>query len=169
MIAGRSPVRQGMMAALRPSRWLVEVVVVALLTALAIAAMAGWQAANAANAFPEALNLATQPRPAGGYLTMTAAQLNSHQPEGQELGVRVRYVSASQLSSGPFVVSVHPIDASTWAAVARGSDGRCYGTLVSDPAAAGFQVYYAEFPAETLCEARMATAATVTSAVYPAR
>lgn len=163
-------VRPGVMGTLRPSRWLVEVLVVALMAALVINAVSGWRAANAAsaNALPESLGLAAEPRPADGYLTMTAAQLNRQQPERQYVGLRVRYVGAGQVSSGPFVVSVHPIDASTWAAVARGSNGRCYGTLVSDHAAGGFHVYYAEFSAGAPCAGRFATAGTVTSTVYPA-
>jgi hypothetical protein len=163
-------VRPGVMAALRPSRWLVEVLVVALMAALVMNAVSGWRAASAANAnaLPESLGLAAGPRPADGYLTMTAAQLNIQQPERQYVGLRVRYVSAGQVSSGPFVVSVHPIDASTWAAVARGSNGRCYGTLVSDHATGGFHVYYAEFPAGAPCAGRLATTGTVTSTVYPA-
>jgi hypothetical protein len=168
MNASSNLVRPGVVGALRPSRWLVEVLVVALMAALVINAVSGWRAANTANAFPESLGFAAGPRPAGGYLTMTSAQLNRQQPELQYVGLRVRYVSAGQASSGPFVVSVHPIDASTWAAVARGSDGRCYGTLVSDHAKGGFQVYRAEFPAGAPCEGRLATTSTVTSTVYPA-
>jgi hypothetical protein len=160
--------RPGVVGVLRPSRWLVEVLVAALMAALVINAVSGWRAANTANAFPESLGLAARPRPADSYLTMTAAQLNGQQPERRYVRLRVRYISAGQVSSGPFVVSVHPIDASTWAAVARGSDGRCYGTLVSDPVAGDFQVYYAEFPAGAPCEGRLATTGTVTSTHYPA-
>jgi hypothetical protein len=168
MNASSNLVRPGVVGALRPSRWLVEVLVAALMAALAINAVSGWRAANTANSFPESLGFAARPRPADGYLTMTSAQLNKQQPERQYVALRVRYISAGQASSGPFVVSVHPIDASTWAAVARGSNGRCYGTLVSDHATGGFQVYYAEFPAGAPCEGQLATTGTVTSTVYPA-
>ena len=84
---------------------------------------------------------------------MTAVALNIQQPGRQDLGLRVRYVGAGQVSSGPFVVSVHPIGASTWAAVARGPDGRCYGTLVTGTGPYDFQTFYAEFPAGTPCKA----------------
>jgi hypothetical protein len=164
---GGCPCLRRAVGALRPGRWLVEVLVTALLVFLAGSAVLGWRSADSQNNFPEALSFAAGPRPAGGYLTMTAAALNIQPPGRQELGLRVRYVGAGQVSSGPFVVSVHPIGASTWAAVARGPDGRCYGTLVTDTGPYGFQTFYAEFPAGTPCKAEIATTSTVTSTTYP--
>jgi hypothetical protein len=154
-------------SALRPGRWLVEVLVAALLVFLAGSVVSGWRAADSRNDFPEALSFAAGPKPTLGYLTMTATALNIQQPGRQDLGLRVRYVGATQVSSGPFVVSVHPIDASAWAAVAQGPDGRCYGTLVTDTGPYSSQTFYAEFPAGTPCKAEIATTSTVTSTSYP--
>jgi hypothetical protein len=159
---------QGGVSALRPSRWLVEVVVLAVFAFLAVSAISGWRSADYKNSgLPEALSLAVGPRPAGGYLTLTAAALNISQPFRNDLGYNVRYVGAGQDSAGPFVVSVHPIDSSTWAAVARGPDGLCYGTLVSNPTPDNFRQFYATFPAGIPCKGEIATARTVTSTQYP--
>jgi hypothetical protein len=151
--------------ALRLDRWLVEALVAALLAFLAITAISTWRATDDKNSgFPAALADAVVSPPAGGYLTLTPAVLNRSQPTAQELNIPVRYVGADQVSSGPFVLSVHPIDASTWAAVARGPDGRCYGMLVSSHSS---QIFYATFPAGTSCQGEIATVRTVTGTEFP--
>jgi hypothetical protein len=150
---------------LAPRRWLVEALVAALLGPLAFGALQGWRAADSENRFPEALNDACCSVPVGNLLTVTASLLNAEQPGLQQLGLRVHYVGAGSASTGPFVVSVHPISRTAWAAVALGADGRCFGTLF-DSKAYG-QYFYAEFPVGTQCLGRVATPSTVTSTNYP--
>jgi hypothetical protein len=104
-----------------------------------------------------------------GFLNATAADLNAI-PEDQTLpGISVRYVTAGQLSTGQFVVSVNPISPTLWAAVALGPDGRCYGALASDPDYSNttWNEYFARFPAGTPCRGSIATAATVTDNYQP--
>ena len=146
-----------------PRRWLVETLVGVLLVSLAYGSWRGWQSADAVSrGFPESLSLLPPPRPAGGYLALTAQALGVRQPTRRDLGVRVRYVTADRVSSGPFVISVHPINTSTWTAVARGANGRCYGILESR-----FNIYYAAFAMGVPCEGRRATPRTVRSKEFP--
>ncbi len=157
-----------MVGTLRPSRWLIEALVGALLVALVYGGLQGWRSADAANdGFPESLSLVGLPMPPGGYLARTAQALTAQQPSRRDLGVRVRYVMASVASSGPFVISVHPVSPRIWAAVARGADGRCYGILTSSSGRRDFKTYYATFPAGVPCEGRMATPRTVQSTEFP--
>ena len=136
---------------------------------LVVMAVMGWLSADASNNFPEALAYAAGPRPAGaqGYVSVTAAALNAEQPGLGAMGLRVRYVDADQRSSGPFVVSVHPIDPSTWAAVALGPNGRCYATLITSSDPPYGATYYATFPVGSRCVGSAATSATVTESDTP--
>ncbi len=161
-------VRRRPLGDLRPGNWLVEALVAVLLGALVYGGVQGWRTADAANGgFPESLSLVGLPRPAGGYIVRTAQALSAQRPGSRALHVRVRYVAAGEASPGPFVVSVHPISSFTWAAVARGANGRCYGILTSGSGSRGFDTYYATFPAGVPCEGRMATLKTVHSRDYP--
>ena len=99
--------------------------------------MTGIQAANRANCcFPLALyGLPPGSDPEPDYLTLTAAELNRTQPQRPEYPLTVRYVDSDVRSDTSSVISVNPIDEFTWAAVALGTDGRCYGLLLAlDPA-----------------------------------
>jgi hypothetical protein len=114
-------------------RWLIEVVVIVVLLLITRSAIEGWRNADASNQYPQVLLVLPPPRPAGGFMTVNAQALNLSQPDRSIVGTAVRYVSGDQRSTGPYVVSVHPIDKSTWAAVAFGCDGKCYGVLASEP------------------------------------
>jgi hypothetical protein len=65
------------------------------------------------------------------------------------------------------VVSVHPIDASTWAAASLGDNGRCYAELIFNPSPNLYQDYYAQFPDGTSCTGGHANRSTVTLTVVP--
>jgi hypothetical protein len=152
------------------NRWIVEALVLLLVGALTYSAVSGTQAANRANCcFP----LTMMELPPGldhpDYLTLTAGQLNRTQPQRPDYPSRVRYVGADIRSKGATTISVNPIDPFTWAAVAVGSDGRCYATLsVLDPARPSYgSTYYARFPTGTPCQSSEATQLTVTSTQLP--
>jgi hypothetical protein len=116
-------------------RWVVETLVAVLMGFLLWQGAVVWLQSNQAiTHYPQALDWATLPRPAAGYLTTTASVLDREQPGRFAIGHRVRYVGPTVRSTGPFEVSVNPIDANTWTAVALGDNGRCYATLLySDP------------------------------------
>lgn len=116
-------------------RWLLECLVALLLAFLVWQGALVWVGSDGAiTHFPQALNWSTVPRPAAGYTALTSSVLERDQPGRSNIGYRVRYVGASTPSSGPSVVSVHPIDANTWAAASLGDNGTCYAVLIySDP------------------------------------
>jgi hypothetical protein len=149
--------------ALKPSNWLLEAVVVIVLVLVSRSAVTGWMSADSANVFPEALMTIPTVGPTTGYTTLTAPSLMRSQPGERIFNVHVTYVAAGIRSTGPFVVSVHPIDPTTWAAVALGSDGRCYGLLVTE-ANADYDTYYTRFPVHTPCRGQEASWITVRSA-----
>jgi hypothetical protein len=153
--------RSWVVSAVKPRNWVVEAVVLIVLVLVSLSAVSGWRSADAANVFPEAL-LSLPP----ANTTLTASSLMRSQPGQRIFNVHVDYVSATSRSTGPFVVSVHPIDSSTWGAVALGTDGRCYGVLVSETST-DFQTYYARFPVHTLCRGEDANPTTVRSTEYP--
>jgi hypothetical protein len=146
-------------------------VFVALLMAFLVwqGALVWFQSNQAITHFPQALNWATLPRPANGYLATTPAVLNREQPGRSFIGHSVRYVGPTVPSTGPFVVSVNPIDANTWAAVAMGDNGRCYATLLHsdlvNPNYGGTD--YAVLSSGSPCRGIEATPASVTSENSP--
>jgi hypothetical protein len=164
--------RAGQASFVRPvNRWIVEALVLVLVGSLTYSAVTGIQAANRANCcFPLAL-LALPPGsdPEPNYLTLNAAELNRTQPQRPEYPLKVRYVGSDVPSDSPSVISVNPIDPFTWAAVAVGTDGRCYGLLVAlDPAHPVYgNTYYVRFPARTPCRGAKATTQTVTLRQLP--
>ena len=158
--------RTWMVRAAKPSNWVVEVVVLLVLILISLSAVSGWRSADTANVFPEALSTVPTAKPDTGFITLTASSLMRSQPGHKVFNVTVAYVSETTISTGPFVVSVHPIDSSTWAAVALGSDGRCYGVLVSETTAY-LQTYFARFPMHTPCRGENANPTTVRSMEYP--
>lgn len=147
--------------------WLVEATVLAVFVLISLSAVSGWRAADAANVFPEALSTIPTIKPSAGFKTLTAHSLRQKQPGQHIINIHVDYVQAKARSNGPFVVSVNPIDSSTWAAVALGSDGRCYAELVYQPTPDGLQTYYARLPLHTPCQGQEANRFTVTSTEYP--
>jgi hypothetical protein len=151
---------------LKPSWWLVEAVVLGVLLVVGLSAASGWRNADRANEFPEALGTVPTARPGTGFAALTASTLMRERPSQHILNVPVDYVPATTRSTGPFVVSVHPIDSSTWAATALGSDGRCYGVLVSQTTD-DYETYFARFPTGTPCRGEHANSATVRSTEYP--
>jgi hypothetical protein len=151
---------------LKPSRWLVEAVVLAVLLLVGLSAASGWRTADRANEFPEALATVPAEKPGTGFATLTASSLMREQPGQRILNVPVDYVPATTRSTGPFVVSVHPIDSSTWAAAALGSDGRCYGVLVSQKDA-DYETYFGRLPVRSPCRGDKANPTTVRSTEYP--
>ena len=90
-----------------------------------------------------------------------ATYLNRHN-NGAYQGEHLTYVPASRASTGPTVISVHPINPYMWAATAL-SGGRCYGILIAEqPTHPAYgNNYYAVFPQGTPCEARFAGPSTV--------
>jgi hypothetical protein len=148
--------------ALKPSNWLLEAVVVIVVVLVSRSAVSGWRSADTANVFPESLMTIPTVKPATGYTTLTAPSLMRSQPGHRIFNVHVNYVAASIRSTGPFVVSVHPIDSTTWAAVALGSDQRCYGLLATE-ARADYETYYTRFPVHTPCRGDEASSITVRS------
>jgi hypothetical protein len=152
--------------ALKPSKWLVEAVVLIVLVLISLSAVSGWRSADRANVFPEALSTIPTVKPNTGFTTLAELSLMRSQPGQRMINVHVDYVPAKTKSIGPFVVSVHPIDSSTWAGVALGSDGRCYGMLVSE-LNPDYETYYARFPMHTPCRGDVANRTTVRSTEYP--
>jgi hypothetical protein len=152
--------------ALKPRNWLVEAVVLIVLVLISWSAISGWRSADTANVFPEALSTIPTVKPGTGFVSLTASSLMRSQPGQRIINVHVDYVSATTRSSGPFVVSVHPINSSTWAAVALGNDGHCYGMVVSETNTDD-ETYYARFPIHTPCLGEEANPATVRSTDYP--
>lgn len=151
---------------LRASNWLIETAVLITLALVGLSAVSGWKSADIANTFPEALSSVPTVQPSTGFTSLTASSLMYSQPGQRIINVRVNYVPATTTSTGPLVVSVHPIDSSTWAAVALGSDGRCYGILVSD-VPPDYETYYARFPLHTPCRGDEANRMSVSSSNYP--
>ena len=151
-------------------RWLIETLVALLLALIATGAAWEWNAANdSQSAFPRALFYAPGASAPAGYERLTYAVLNVRQPGRVDLGRSVRYAPAAQVSTGPFVVSVHAIDASTWAAVALGSNGTCYAILDTayGPHYEYGSTYYARFRRGFPCRGSLATRATVRDTVFP--
>jgi hypothetical protein len=137
---------------------------------LVVAAVAAWATLGRSHPHagpPVALTFLPPPRPAAGYLSLTATALNRLQPDRAEEGRAVRFVGAVHPSTGPDVVSVHPISDSVWAAVARAGNGTCYAELVVTRGVAGATTRWATFPKATACSGTLATPATVTSTLYP--
>jgi hypothetical protein len=147
--------------------WLIEAVVLCVLVLISLSALSGWKAADAANEFPASLSTIPTIKPNAGFTALTARWLTRKQPGRQIVNIHIDYVPATSRSVGPFVVSVNPINSSTWAAVAVGSDGRCYAELVYQPDPDHLQTYYAQFPVRTSCRGEEANRFTVTSTEYP--
>lgn len=157
---------------LRPvNRWFIEALVVVLVGSLTYFAVTGIQAANRANCcFPLALDaLPPGSDPELNYLTLTASELNRTQPQRPDYPLTVKYVDADVVSNSESMISVHPIDPYTWAAVALGSDGRCYGLLSAlDPDHPTYgSTFYARFPPRTPCRGSEATMQSVTLIQLP--
>ena len=146
---------------LHPRKWVVEAAVLTVLVLISLNAVSGWKAADAANVSPESLSAIPTVEPSTGFTTLTASSLMRSQPGQRTINVHVDYVPATTRSTGPFVVSVHPIDSSTWAAVALGSDGRCYGMLVSEANPDYVTYYTGRFPMHTPCRREEANRTTV--------
>lgn len=146
---------------LNPRKWVVEAVVLTVLVLIGLNALSGWKAADAVNVFPESLSAIPTVKPSTGFTTLTASSLMRSQPGQRTSSVHVDYVPATTRSTGPFVVSVHPIDSSTWAAVALGRDGRCYGTLVSQANPDYVTFYTGRLPMHTPCRGEEANRTTV--------
>jgi hypothetical protein len=125
--------------------------------------------------FPNALQWSTPDPGSGeqfrGYEWATAAELmrTGRQNDWPKYGRRVRIVDSETESTGNLVVSVHPIDHFSWAAVARSSNGGCYAILVShDRVNLQFgETYYARLPAAAKCAGSQATPETVRSQEVP--
>jgi len=150
--------------ALRRTNWLIEAVVIGVLVLVTMSTISGWRSADTANDFPVAL--LSLPPQSPDLANLTAEVLQQMQPQRSILSMKVTYVSQDRASTGPYVVSVHPIDASSWAAVALGPDGHCYGMLESE-GPGGFETFYAEFPKGTACSGSEATASSVNLAEVP--
>lgn len=90
-----------------------------------------------------------------------ASYLNRHN-NGAYQGQDLTYVPSGSASSGPTVISVHPIGPYIWAATALNGSS-CYGILITEqPTHPAFgNNYYAKFPKGTPCEARFANPSTV--------
>ena len=94
---------------------------------------------------------------------------HSNTVEGQTADVmqrrypHLRFVRANRPSTGPKVISVNPIDAYTWGAVARARSGRCYALVWvldrREPQYGGSR--YGFVPRSSPCEASFATPATI--------
>ena len=152
---------------LRPRNWLIEVIVFTVLLLISLSAVSGGKLADRSNVFPEALSTIPLVKPSTGDTAITATSLSRSQPGQRIINVHVDYVSAATRSTGPFVVSVNPIDSSTWAGVALGNDGRCYAMVSYKPNPNYGQTYYARFPKDTPCQGQEANRATVRSTDYP--
>lgn len=83
-------------------------------------------------------------------------------------GVRagLTYVSADQPSTGPGVVSVHPIDAFTWAAAARSRQGVCFVIALTLQGTSG-GIAYGRLADHEECLGRSATPATASKRDWP--
>jgi hypothetical protein len=153
------------------NRWIVEALVLVLLSYLTYSAVTGIQSANRANCcFPLALlELPPGSQPEPNYLNLTAKELNHTQPQRPYFPMRVEFVNPNERSTSPTVISVNPIDRFTWGAVALGSDRHCYATLsVLDPSHSEYgQTYYARFPTGTPCRGSDATSQAVTLTQLP--
>ena len=151
-------------------RWLVEIMV-ALLVGFLVwqGALIWFQSNQAVTHYPQALDWASLPRPATGYLATTASVLNREQPGRSDIGHLVRYVGPTVSSTGPFEVSVNPIDANTWAAAALGDNGRCYATLLyADPTNPNYGgTDYGVLSRGSPCRGIEANRSSVTSQDYP--
>jgi len=153
-----------LLRAMHPRNWIIEGVVVTILVVVGMNTLSGWRTADRANDFP--IPLLSLPSASPSLTDQTAPELQQLRPQ-RFLNVSIRYVSASNTSSGPYVVSVHPIDTTTWAAVALGPDGRCYGTLTEEQSPADGQTYYAKFPTGTPCRGKIANQWNVTNTEVP--
>lgn len=153
-----------LLRATHPRNWIVEGVVITILVLVGMNTLSGWRSADAANEFP--IPLISLPSASPSLMDQTAAELLRAQPQ-KFLNVHIDYVPESQVSTGPFVVSVHPIDPTTWAAVALGANGRCYGTLAFWPDLTHGTSYYAKFPAGTACRGSVANRWNVTETEVP--
>jgi hypothetical protein len=143
-----------------PRRRILEIFVVALLAFLVWQGVTVWNGMNREiSHFPQALDWAIGPRPAGGYTKYSLQRLNRGQPGRAYIEHRVRYVGTSVLSTGPFVVSVDAINADTLAMVARGDNGRCYAELIHSYGSSNQYGWtrYAKFPRGVRCGALVAT------------
>lgn len=144
------------------NKWVMEALVVVLLGFLTYVAITSIQDEYRANCCdPGAVMALPPPEPLGGYQVLTATYLNRAQPERQNGGA-AEYVGPDVSSTGPYVVSVNPINHDTWAAVALGTDDHCYAVLVRDQG-----IYYAKFPLGVRCIGRTATPQTVTLTIMP--
>lgn len=102
-----------------------------------------------------------------GYLRFTAQHLNENR---RGVGRRLTFVDADLPSTGPSVVSVHPIDQYTWGAAAKSKeDGGCYLILGvhnrRNPEF--FDTRYARLPAGRACTGQAATPARVKASDWP--
>jgi hypothetical protein len=153
------------------NRWIVEALVLWLVGTLTYSAVTGIAAANRANCcFPLALmNIPPEAGREPDYLKLNAAELNQTQPQRPDYPLQVRYVGPDVRSEDSTTISVNPIDQFTWAAVAVGSDGRCYATLTDlDPSHPVYgTTHYARFPVGTPCRSSEATLQTVTLSQLP--
>ena len=85
------------------------------------------------------------------------------------LGNEVHYVSKNTVSTGPFVVSINPINANTFAVAALGNNGHCYAEISHTYGSGGQYGWtrYAKFPRGVRCAGLSATIATVTEGNEP--
>lgn len=147
--------------------WLLEAFVVVLLTFLVWQAVPVWTMSDTEiSHFPQALDWAMAPCSPRGCLRWTPGRLNAGQPGRSDIGSSVEYVGPSFASTGPFVVSIHPISPGTFAAVARGDNGRCYAEI-EVTTESGWHELYAEFPRGMRCNGQVATDSSVTLGTEP--
>ena len=154
-----------LLQAIRPRNWIVEGAVLGALVVIGMSTLSGWRSADAANEFP--IPLLSLPWASPSFLDQTASELQHVQPQREILDVPVDYVTADEQSTGPFVVSVHPIDSTTWAAVAKGTNGRCYGALAHWLSPTDYLTYYAKFPMGAQCRGSVANLSSVTNSETP--
>lgn len=110
------------------------------------------------------------PEDNGHYLTRTAAALNARH-QGKEWG-SITYVEKDIPSTGPYVVSVNPIDQHTWGAVALDPHRhRCFAILLySDPNNAGYGgTLYGELPSDKQCAGENVSRDNVKSASWSSK
>lgn len=103
-----------------------------------------------------------------GYDMFTSGELNRRQ-HGHDFR-QIRYVDATEASTGPGVVSVNPIDRFTWGAAALSDqDQRCYAILVeADRSQPQYgTTRYGRLPEGSPCVGSSATPATVGSNDWP--
>jgi hypothetical protein len=159
-----SPTNQRVQGLSWPRRQALELFIFALIGFLVWQGVVVWDGMyRDITHFPQALNWAIGPQPAGGYTEYTPRVLNRRQPGRAYIGHTVHYVGKEVASTGPFVVSIDAINADNMGLVALGDNGDCYAEFIHSygPNNQYGSTKYARFPRGTRCESLTATPFTV--------